>query len=34
MPIVIEAYDVLYDGKSPKEAVLDLMNRDKKEEKF
>ncbi len=34
MPIVNEAYAVLYEGKSPKEAVLDLMNRDKREEKF
>lgn len=32
MPITEEAYEVLFNNKSPKEAVLDLMMRDKKEE--
>lgn len=32
MPIVNEAYSVLYENKDPKSAVLDLMIRDKKEE--
>ncbi len=32
MPIVNEAYSVLYENKNPKSAVLDLMIRDKKEE--
>ena len=32
MPIVNEAYYVLYENKDPKSAVLDLMIRDKKEE--
>jgi len=32
MPIVNEAYNVLYNNKSPKEAVMDLMIRDKKKE--
>ena len=32
MPIVNEAYNVLYNGKSPKDAVMDLMIRDKKKE--
>lgn len=30
MPIVSEAYNVIYNGKSPKDAVTDLMIRDKK----
>lgn len=30
MPITSEAYDVLYNGKNAKEAVLSLMMRDKK----
>lgn len=34
MPIVNEAYAVLYNGKSAKRAVLDLMTRGKKEECF
>lgn len=32
MPIINEAYDVLYNGKSPKQAISDLMCRDKKDE--
>lgn len=32
MPIVTEAYNVLYNNKNPKEAVMDLMLRGKKEE--
>ncbi len=32
MPIVNEAYSVLYENKDPKSAVLDLMIRNKKEE--
>ncbi len=32
MPIVTEAYNVLYNNKNPKEAVMDLMIREKKEE--
>lgn len=32
MPIVNEAYAVLYENKNPREAVLELMIRDKKEE--
>ncbi len=32
MPITEAVYEVLYDGKQPKEAVLDLMNRDLKGE--
>lgn len=32
MPIVTEAYNVLYNNKNPREAVIDLMLRDKKEE--
>ena len=34
MPIVNEAYAVLYKEKSAKQAVLDLMNRGRKEECF
>ena len=32
MPIVNKAYEVLYEGKNPKEAVLELMQRDPKSE--
>ena len=32
MPIVEKAYEVLFNGKNPKEALIELMNRDKKEE--
>ena len=32
MPIINEAYNVLYNGKSPKQAIADLMSRDKKDE--
>ena len=32
MPIVKQAYAVLFEGKSPRDAVLDLMTRDKKTE--
>jgi len=32
MPIVSEAYNVLYNGKDPRQAVMDLMLRDKKNE--
>ena len=32
MPIINEAYNVLYKGKSPKIAIADLMRRDKKDE--
>lgn len=32
MPIINEAYNVLYSGKSPKQAISDLMTRDKKHE--
>ncbi|MBE7052293.1 MAG: NAD(P)H-dependent glycerol-3-phosphate dehydrogenase [Ruminococcaceae bacterium] len=32
MPIVEKAYEVLYKGKDPKAAVLELMQRDKKSE--
>ena len=32
MPIVNEAYNVLYNSKNPKQAVLDLMKREKKDE--
>lgn len=34
MPIVREAYRVLYEGKNAKQAVTELMQRDKKEENF
>ncbi len=34
MPIVNEAYKVLYEGKSAKDAVTELMQRGKKEETF
>jgi glycerol-3-phosphate dehydrogenase (NAD(P)+) len=32
MPIVTEAYRILFEGKSPEHAVCELMARDKKEE--
>lgn len=32
MPITTEAYNVLFNGKNPKQAVVDLMMRDKKGE--
>lgn len=32
MPIVNEAYNVLYNSKNPKQAVLELMKREKKDE--
>jgi glycerol-3-phosphate dehydrogenase (NAD(P)+) len=32
LPIINQACEVLFEGKSPREAVLDLMMRDKKEE--
>ncbi len=32
MPIVNEAYNVLYNGKNAKKAVIDLMKREKKDE--
>ncbi len=32
MPIVTEAYNVLYNNKNPREAVMDLMIRERKEE--
>ena len=34
MPIVFEAYNVLYNDKSAKQAVLDLMRREKKNETY
>lgn len=34
MPITEAAYCVLYEGKSPREAVYDLMKRDKKIETY
>ncbi len=33
MPIIEDAYKILYEGKSAKEAAVDLMNRDKKSER-
>lgn len=33
MPIIEEAYKILYKGKSAKEAAIDLMNRDMKSER-
>lgn len=33
MPIVEEAYDILFNGKNAREAVLSLMTREKREEK-
>lgn len=32
MPITTEAYEVLFKGKDPRQAVIDLMTRDKKSE--
>jgi len=32
MPITFEAYDVLFNGKNPRDAVNNLMMRDKKHE--
>jgi len=32
MPIINEAYDVLYNNKSPRDAIFNLMCRDKKDE--
>ncbi|MDD7306355.1 MAG: NAD(P)-dependent glycerol-3-phosphate dehydrogenase [Peptoniphilaceae bacterium] len=32
LPITNELYKVLYQGKNPKESVMDLMNRDRKSE--
>lgn len=32
MPIVSEAYEILFNGKNPQQAVKDLMTRDKKSE--
>ena len=32
MPIVNEAYEILFNGKNPRQAVKDLMTRDKKPE--
>ena len=32
MPITTEAYNVIFNGKNPKQAVVDLMTRDKKNE--
>lgn len=32
MPITAEAYEVLFNGKNPNKAVIDLMTRDKKDE--
>jgi len=32
MPIIDEAYSILFEGKDPKEAVLSLMMRKKKGE--
>jgi glycerol-3-phosphate dehydrogenase (NAD(P)+) len=32
MPITEQVYRVLHDGKPPRQAVLDLMTRDLKEE--
>lgn len=34
MPITTEAYNVLFNQKNPKQAVVDLMMRDKKDEIF
>lgn len=34
MPIIEEAYRIVYEGKNPKESAIGLMNRDKKAEKF
>ncbi|RCX20069.1 glycerol 3-phosphate dehydrogenase (NAD(P)+) [Anaerobacterium chartisolvens] len=32
MPITVEAYNILFNGKNPKQAVVDLMMRDKTHE--
>lgn len=32
MPITYEAYEILFNGKNPMDAVVDLMTRDRKEE--
>jgi glycerol-3-phosphate dehydrogenase (NAD(P)+) len=32
MPITEQAYEILFNGKDPREAVFDLMMRDKKDE--
>ena len=32
MPITAQAYEILYKGKNPRQAVIDLMTRDKKHE--
>ena len=34
MPIIEEAYQIVYEGKNPKESAIGLMCRDKKAEKF
>lgn len=34
MPIVTEAYNVLYNGKNAKQALIDLMTREKKDETY
>ena len=33
MPIISEAYQIVYEGKNPKESAIGLMNRDKKAER-
>lgn len=33
MPLTSEAYKVLYEGKKPSDAIIDLMNRELKDEK-
>jgi glycerol-3-phosphate dehydrogenase (NAD(P)+) len=32
MPITYEVFEILFNGKNPKKAVADLMNRDPKAE--
>ncbi|MBQ4155998.1 MAG: glycerol-3-phosphate dehydrogenase, partial [Clostridia bacterium] len=34
MPIVNECYAILYEHKSAKESLINLMNRDKKQENY
>ena len=34
MPIVNECYNILYNGKNAKDSLINLMNRDKKQENF
>ncbi len=34
MPITAQAYEILFNGKKPKDAVMELMMRDKKHETF